>query len=242
MIEVWGRGIRGMIDTCREVGNPTPEWRVEAGGDGLSVTFPFSKAYMAADAAARGGVVPTTTPKTAQIPETARKQPETEDANRSLAGRIVAFLRENPSASRRLIAEARSGATEGSVRYQLDKLKRVNRLRRVGPDRGGRWLVLDGDDDGQPPENSQKPAATARKQPEAEDSGRKLADRILAALRQDPSASRRELAAMLGTTEATVRYRLDKLRAEGKIERVGPDKGGRWRVLDVAHTEDGPQR
>jgi len=131
LIEAWGWGIRGMMDTCRELGNPMPRWRPEAGCDGLRVTFPFSEAYRAADAVARGTVAPRTTQ------ETARKQPERRNLSRGLADRILAFLRENPSASRRKIAEALAGTTEGSVRYQLDKLKESNRLRRVGPDRGG---------------------------------------------------------------------------------------------------------
>ena len=80
----------------------------------------------------------------------------------------------------------------------------------------------------QPPKNSQNPSP--------------LPDRILAVLRQNQSTSRRELAAALGTTQSTVRYRLDKLRAAGRIERVGPDKGGRWKVLPAPHTEAGPRR
>ena len=202
--------------------------------------------------------------------KTTRKQPEGVGSGQSLADRIVTFLRENPSAGRRRIVESLEGTTEGSVRYQLDKLKESNRLRRVGPDRGGRWMVLDGDgavggseskaraggrrdpgdgalfqnrqktarNGGQPPENHQKPAGTPRKQPES----LPLPDRILAVLRQHPSTSRRELAAALGTTQSTVRYRLDKLRAAGRIERVGPDKGGRWKVLPVPHTEADPSR
>ena len=95
---------------------------------------------------------------------------------------------------------------------------------------------------------SQKRRRTTRKAPETRGNRQKTArilplpDRILAALRQNPSASRRELAAVLGTTQSTVRYRLEKLRAAGRIERVGPDKGGHWRVLDVAHTEAGQSR
>ena len=259
LIEAWGWGIRRMMDTCRELGNPTPRWRPEAEGDGLRVTFPFSEAYRAADAVARGiGASPTTQ-------ETARKQPEGGNLSRGLADRILAFLRENPSASRHKIAEALAGTTEGSVRYQLDKLKESNRLRRVGPDRGGRWMVLDGDrvadgsaskarsgsrrdpgdgalhhnrqktarNGGQPPENHQKTVEATRKLPES----LPLPDRILAVLRRNPSTSRRALAAALGTTQSTVRYRLDKLRAAGKIERIGPDKGGHWKVLDVVDTE-----
>ncbi|MDE2773533.1 MAG: winged helix-turn-helix transcriptional regulator, partial [Gemmatimonadota bacterium] len=264
LIEAWGLGIRRMMDTCRELGNPMPRWRPEAGCDGLRVTFPFSEAYRATDAVARGTVAPRTTQ------ETARKQPEGGNLSRGLADRILAFLRENSSASRREIAEALVGTTEGSVRYQLDKLKESNRLRRVGPDKGGRWVVLDGDgaaggsaskaragrprdpgdgalhhnrqktarNGGRLPENSQKAVEATRKLPES----LPLPDRILAVLRRNPSTSRRKLAAALDTTQSTVRYHLDKLRAAGRIERVGPDKGGRWKVLDVRHTEAGPSR
>ncbi len=54
MIEAWGRGIRRILDIGREAGNPAPTWRLDAGGDGLWVRFPFSETYRAADAAARG--------------------------------------------------------------------------------------------------------------------------------------------------------------------------------------------
>ena len=295
MIEAWGRGIRRIVDVCREVDNPTPTWRLEAGGNGLWVRFPFSDAYQAADSAARGIGVGTTQ-KTAgssgsfdkhpeNIQKTSRKHLEENDTSQSLADRIVAFLRANPSASRRELVNGLQGATEGSVKYQLNKLKRLGKLRRVGPDRGGRWVVVDGFDaagdgeseacsederegegappeedqkttrnDDQPPENHQKitrkspeppvqepenhqkPGATARKPPEP----LPLPDRVLALLRQDPFASRREIAAALDTTESAVRYQLDKLRAAGQIERIGPDKGGHWKVLGGTATECDP--
>lgn len=198
--------------------------------------------------------------------KSARKPPENPDQpeNRQKVGdRILAFLRENPSVSRREIAGALEGVTEGGVRYHLDKLKEIGRLRRIGPDRGGRWEVIEGpdveageyDDGGavehrdrenaqsaisqkttrKPPEDHQKSARNGRPSPESA----LFSDRILSLLRQNPSASRREIAATLGTTRSTVRYRLDRLREAGKIERVGPDKGGHWRVLDESATEAG---
>ena len=194
----------------------------------------------------------------------ARKQPENPDQPENLqkaGGRILAFLRKQPSASRREIAEALADSSEGSVRYQIDKLKAAGRLRRVGPDRGGRWEVIDDPNveadeqthggavehrdrgNAQPaigqkstrklPGNDQKTAGNGHPPMESA----MLSDRILALLRRNPSASRREIAATLGTTRSTIRYRLDKLRAAGKIERVGPDKGGYWKVLDPSATE-----
>ena len=291
MIEAWGRGIPRISELCREAGNPSPTWEVQP-GNVLRVRFPFSAAYQEADFVARtpgtirkdaGGSGSFWTPPE-NIQKTSRKHPENTDTSHSLADRIVAFLRENPSASRRELVEGLQDATEGSVKYQMSKLKRLGKLRRIGPDRGGRWIVVDGSetvDDGeseacadeaggappeddrkrtrngnkhpdnyqkttrkppdqtvQEPEDNQDWGATARRQPEP----LPLPDRILAVLRQNPSASRRELAAALATTPSTVRYQLDKLRRAGRIERVGPDKGGRWKVLDVPHTGAGPSR
>ena len=87
-----------------------------------------------------------------------------------------------------------------------------------------------------PPENNQKTARNDDPPPDP----LPLPDRILALLRQNSTASRREIAATLGTTESTVRYRLDKLRSAGKIARVGPDKGGHWKVLVDSTTEPDP--
>ena len=91
-----------------------------------------------------------------------------------------------------------------------------------------------------PPENHQK---TARKPPETKanrENPHPLSGRILALLRRNPFAGRREIATTLGTTRSIVRYRLDKLRAAGKIERVGPDKGGYWKVLGESAVEPDP--
>ena len=105
-----------------------------------------------------------------------------------------------------------------------------------------RWLGESQSDHNQratrkPPENHQKTARNDDQPPEP----LPLADRILTLLCQNPSASRRGIAATFGTTESSVRYRLDKLRAAGKIARVGPDKGGHWKVLDDSATEPGPR-
>ena len=100
-----------------------------------------------------------------------------------------------------------------------------------------------------PPENRPIHDKTARKQPETvgwqprQDQKSDLSgetppetapipDQILSLLSSKPSAGRREIAAALASTESTIRYHMDKLRAAGRIERVGPDKGGHWRVQD----------
>lgn len=57
-------------------------------------------------------------------------------------------------------------------------------------------------------------------------------EKILALPRKNPSISRKKLAEVLGgITEDGVKYHLEKLKEDDKIERVGGTRG-RWRVLD----------
>ena len=52
----------------------------------------------------------------------------------------------------------------------------------------------------------------------------------LALLRAEPRASRRVLAEQLGLSDSAVKRRLEALVAEGRLRRVGPDRGGYWEV------------
>ena len=60
----------------------------------------------------------------------------------------------------------------------------------------------------------------------------KTTQRILAILRAQPDASRRDVAGQLGDiTQDGVKYHLDKLRKAGNIRHIGPANGGRWEVV-----------
>ena len=75
LIEAWGRGIHQIRERCMKAGNPTPLWTREPGGV-LRLRFPFSEAYLAADAAARGvpGDSQKATEGSAIAPKTARRR------------------------------------------------------------------------------------------------------------------------------------------------------------------------
>jgi len=51
-------------------------------------------------------------------------------------------------------------------------------------------------------------------------------------LRTSPTLTLPELALHLGKSESAVERAVRKLRESGRMERVGPDKGGHWKVLD----------
>ena len=64
---------------------------------------------------------------------------------------------------------------------------------------------------------------TARKRQE---NGKKIIDKI----KESSDISIVELAEILGLSFKTVRTNIDKLKQNGKLTRIGPDKGGHWQV------------
>lgn len=55
---------------------------------------------------------------------------------------ILENIKENPQITAVELAEI-VGLTPDGVRWNLNKLKSINKLRRVGPDKGGYWEVLE---------------------------------------------------------------------------------------------------
>ncbi len=51
-----------------------------------------------------------------------------------------------------------------------------------------------------------------------------------ALLGENPKYSAKTLAESIGITIKAIEKQLSKLKAEGKIERIGPNKGGSWKV------------
>ncbi len=60
----------------------------------------------------------------------------------------------------------------------------------------------------------------------------KSREKILELLSGDGSLSAAALAARIGITPKAVEKHLARLKAEGRLRRVGPDKGGHWTVVD----------
>lgn len=56
--------------------------------------------------------------------------------------------------------------------------------------------------------------------------------KILEILKNNPHATRKELAALIGITADGIKWNIEKLKKEGKIRRIGPDKGGKWEAIE----------
>jgi uncharacterized protein (UPF0332 family) len=54
--------------------------------------------------------------------------------------------------------------------------------------------------------------------------------KIIELIKEKSSITREELALAIGITPDGVKYNLQKLIKEGKIKRIGPDKGGHWEI------------
>ena len=62
---------------------------------------------------------------------------------------------------------------------------------------------------------------------------KKTTQKIIEVIKLNPYMSRKEIAEKIGNiTEDGIKYNLAKLVKEGKIKRIGPDKGGSWEVLE----------
>jgi ATP-dependent DNA helicase RecG len=65
----------------------------------------------------------------------------------------------------------------------------------------------------------------------SEKTSEKTPRRILSALAKHPQATIADLARAMGVSDRTIERNLKRLQEEGRLRRVGPDKGGHWEVL-----------
>ena len=73
---------------------------------------------------------------------------------------------------------------------------------------------------------------SGEKQTESREKKVKSREKIIALLSQDNSLSAAALAERIGITPKAVEKHIAKMKAEGILKRVGPDKGGHWQVVE----------
>ena len=61
--------------------------------------------------------------------------------------------------------------------------------------------------------------------------GMKTAEAIVALVKENPFISHDVLSERLGRARSTIIEQISKLKASGRLRRVGPDKGGHWEVV-----------
>lgn len=111
MIESWGRGIEKINQECEAVGVSAPEYRTDASG--LMVKFHT---------------------KVTQTEKTLEKTPE------KTPEKIIALLRDDGSLSIAKLSK-QIGKSTSAIERALRKLRENGDIERVGPDKGGYWVV-----------------------------------------------------------------------------------------------------
>ena len=136
LIEHYGRGITRIQEECARNGNPRPVWHDRYG------EFVTEYKPRQAEAGEKGPAQTTTQTEgpTTQTTTQTHHQPGREIS--PVQGKILSYLGENPTASRREIAEHLQDITEDGVKYHLARLQSMGVLHRTGPDFGGQWEVL----------------------------------------------------------------------------------------------------
>ena len=63
----------------------------------------------------------------------------------------------------------------------------------------------------------------------------KTEDKIIELICINPSISSEEIGGKIGITKRAVLKQIEKLKMKGKIERIGPAKGGYWKISEDAN-------
>ncbi|MDR1342691.1 MAG: putative DNA binding domain-containing protein [Prevotellaceae bacterium] len=89
----------------------------------------------------------------------------------------------------------------------------------------------------------EKPTATVEKTVEKPTKTvEKTVEKILALLQNNPYITQEELVKLTGLTRRGVEWNISQLKAKGLTERVGPDKGGYWKVKTQAAKPQKPDK
>lgn len=74
--------------------------------------------------------------------------------------------------------------------------------------------------------------------PTVEKTVEKTVEIILRTIRTSPYVSIRQLAEATGLTRRGIEWNISQLKAKNKIRRIGPDKGGRWEIVEEKNDEE----
>ena len=120
-LESWGTGVSRMVEACKAVGLPEPEY----GTDGLFVWITFKR--------------PESREKTEKWPETIQKGRE--KSREKSREKIISLMRNNPQITQSELAVTLRISVK-AIEKHLKNLREEGVIRRVGPDNGGHWEII----------------------------------------------------------------------------------------------------
>jgi ATP-dependent DNA helicase RecG len=136
-IEAWGRGIQRIFDACREAHTPKPVLTLQSSD--LWLEFPFSKTYLQAVDVAESSNDSLDTMTRASGKGSGKSSGK---GSGKTSDRILIMLTNDPHLTIPELAETLQLSTR-AIEKQINRLQSINRLRRIGPAKGGHWKVVD---------------------------------------------------------------------------------------------------
>lgn len=132
-IEKLGTGTEDILKKCSEYGLKRPDFHQD---EDFKVTFWRNESEIVANSDTVTGetVLQETTQKTTQ--ETTRK------TTRKTTQKILECIMDNEFVSRKDLAEM-CGISQDGIKWQLRQMQQQGLIRRVGPDRGGHWEIIE---------------------------------------------------------------------------------------------------
>lgn len=115
-IEAWGRGIEKIKDSCKEAGNPMPEYTVKR----EDIMVMFQSLVSGTNQAANQADL---------------------DKDSSVSARILKVIEAEPKLSQKKIAEL-IGEKYSTVKYYMESMKKSGVIRREGSSQKGIWMIL----------------------------------------------------------------------------------------------------
>lgn len=136
-IEAWGRGIKQIVDTCRNIGAPDPEFTLL--GDDLTVRFTAVKSSFPARSHA-GSLSHTTDSEKRKTACNTAPSSGKKGKVKSIEDEVITLISENNTISRAQIAE-QLGVSVKTVQRVISNLRAKNRIVRKDGNRYGYWVI-----------------------------------------------------------------------------------------------------
>jgi ATP-dependent DNA helicase RecG len=233
LIEKYGSGIGRVRDYFKEESSPDPTFGNIS--EGFQVTVFGNEFFNETENDIEKGLErgPEKGPEKG-LERGPEKGPEKVTVNQQ---KIVDTIRNNPFVTREELVEI-VGISLSKIKENIAKLKTKGLIERVGSDKGGYWKISEGsqvtvfgNEFFNETENDieKEPERGPEKGPEKVTVNQQ---KIVDTIRNNPFVTREELVEIVGISLSKIKENIAKLKAKGLIERVGPDKGGHWRILD----------
>ena len=202
-IESWGRGTLSIVDTCVKAGLPEPTFEDKWGG----LAIVFVKKDRGEMSEEMSGEV-------------------SGEVSGEMSGEIIELIRFDNSITIPEIAE-KIGASTRTIDRQLAHLQRNTIIKRIGSHKTGHWKILT-------KRNGLVEIKHGRfltdSEKMSEKMSEKVSEKIIELIRSDHSITISAIAKNIGVSTRTIDRHLDKLKLQGILIRVGPDKGGHWEI------------